>query len=322
MTSHSETGEQTIAVLGGRGFVGAAITKRLIASGRRPHLFGLPMQDDLLAGCTGRFDETAGSVEDAQAIANALTSSGASAIVTTVAHSAGRAGLMRSGDAESAQALAVNVLGLRNTLEAARKAGISRVIWTSSTVVYGDADGYGEDRVDEDAPRRPQTFYGLTKQLAEDVAAYYRNRHAIDVVGLRLPLVLGEGLWYQGAASAIAAMIADFGAGKPHHAAFHDDAMDLMHVTDVADAVLTVLDRSGPADAIYNINGFTARFSDLVAALKHRDPKAVITVDRQAPELTFPLIDDARFRARFSFTPAFALEDVISSLLNRIPAHV
>lgn len=321
MTSVSENHSEAVVVLGGRGFVGAAVTRRLIAAGRRPHVFGPVMDDDLLADCADRFDETRGSVEDRAAIAHALAQSGAETVVTTVAHGAGRAGLMRSGETESERALAVNVAGFRNTLDAARQAGIKRVVWTSSTVVYGDARGYDQGRVDEDAPRRPLTFYGLTKQLAEDVAAYFRNRHDMDVVGLRLPLVLGPGLWYRGAASAISALIADVGAGRPHRTAFHDEPMDLMHVADVADAVVTALDRAGGADPVYNINGFTARFSDVVADLRRRRPSAEISVDRQTPALTFPLIDDTRFRARFGFTPSLALEDVVSSMLEREPAH-
>ena len=61
-------------------------------------------------------------------------------MVSCAAHGAGKLGLMRSGEAEADATLAVNVLGHRNLLEAAREAGVARVIWTSSTVVYGPAD--------------------------------------------------------------------------------------------------------------------------------------------------------------------------------------
>lgn len=313
---------ERIMVIGGRGFVGAAVTRRLIASGRRPHLFGPPMANDLLADCAGDFDESHGSVEDRETITRAIVDCGAEALITTAAHSAGRAGLMRSSDQESDRALAINVLGFRNTLEAAREAGIKRVVWTSSTVVYGDSGKYGDAPVDEDARRAPLTFYGLTKQLAEDIAAYMRHRHGQDIVGLRLPLVLGPGLWYQGAASAIATLIDAAGKGEPHHAAFHDAVMDLMHVDDVAAALLTVLDSNGAAEPIYNINGFRARLSDIVAALKQRFPAADIGIDAEPPALSFPLIDDSRFRARFGFKPGCALEDVVAAMLPGEAAHV
>ncbi|WP_306120131.1 MULTISPECIES: NAD(P)-dependent oxidoreductase [unclassified Roseitalea] len=311
----------SVLVLGGRGFVGSHLTRRLIEAGIRPHLFGPPMADDLLADLAGRFDETHGSVEDRDAIVAAIHDTGARALVTMAAHSVGRSGLMRSGEAEADRALAINVLGFRNTLEAARQAGVGRVVWTSSTVVYGDADAYPPGRVDEAAPRRPITFYGLTKQMAEDVAVHYRNRYGLDVVGLRLPLVLGPGLWYQGAASTIVALIEAAGAGRALRAAFHDDPMDLMHVADVADAMVLALTRRGQAEAVYNINGFTARLSDVTAELEGRFGSLDIAIDPEPQARTFPLIDDARFRSRFGFAPAFGLADVVKSMLAKEPAN-
>ena len=322
MTSALDQRPERIMVIGGRGFVGAAVTRRLIASGRRPHLFGPPMAEDLLADCAGGFDESHGSVEKRDTMARAIAVSGAQALITTAAHSAGRAGLMRSSDVESDRALAINVLGFRNTLEAAREAGIKRLVWTSSTVVYGNAGDYGDTPVDENAPRAPLTFYGLTKQLAEDIAAHMRHCHGQDIVGLRLPLVLGPGLWYQGAASAIAALIRAAGKGPPHRAVFHDAVMDLMHVDDVATALLAVLDRADTAEPVYNINGFRARLSDIVAALKQRFPASDIGIDPEPPALSFPLIDDGRFRKRFGFTPGHSLDDVIDAMLPKETANV
>src|SRR5690606_35967076 len=106
-----------------------------------------------------------------------MTQCGHDAVITTAAHGAGRQGLMRSGEAEGDHALAVNVGGLRNVFEAARQAGVSRVIWTSSTVVYGPASLYGAARVTENDECRPVTFYGLTKLLGEQVAQFHRDRH-------------------------------------------------------------------------------------------------------------------------------------------------
>ena len=209
-TSRSERidGGDAVLVVGGRGFVGSHVTRALVAAGYRPHLFGPPMQGDRLCDLAGRFDETHGSVEDRAAIAGVMQRGAIKAVVTTAAHGAGSTGLMRSGEADSDKALAVNLLGFRNVLEAALESGVGRVVWTSSTVVYGPSNAYAEQPVDEDAPTGPLTFYGLTKELSERTAAYYARRHGLAVTGLRLPLVLGPGLWYQGAASAIAGLVA------------------------------------------------------------------------------------------------------------------
>lgn len=306
---------ETVLVIGGRGFVGSHLVRALLAHGDRPHVFGPPMREDLLADLAGRFEETEGSVEDLAAIAKAIGRSGARSLVTTAAYSAGRQGLMRSGDAEAERAFAVNVLGFRNVLEAARETGIRRVVWTSSTVVYGPAVRYGPEPVDEDAPPAPVTVYGLTKLLSETIARYYRDRHGLDVTGLRLPLVLGPGLWYRGAASAIAGVMAEASPGRRHAVAFHDEAMDLMHVGDAAHALLATLRHEGALEAMYNVNGFTARMSDVARAAERAVPGYVVELTPVPPALTFPLIDDRRFRAALGFTPVHGLDDVVAAML-------
>lgn len=310
---------ESVLVIGGRGFVGSHVVRHLIARGVRVHLFGPPMADDLLADLSGRFSETHGSVEDRDAIAAAIRTSDAKAVVAAAAHSAGRQGLMRSGDAESDRALAINVLGLRNVFEAAREAGLARVVWTSSTVVYGPADKF-RGRVDEDAERAPVTFYGLTKVLGEDIARYQRDRYGMEIVGLRLPLVLGAGLWYAGAASAIAEVVSSARPGARHEAAFHDEPMDLMHVADVADAVLAALEPARSLAAVYNINGFTARFSQIAACVERRVPGYAVAHEKVPAALSFPLIDDARFRRDAAFAPRRGLEEVVQSMLGTTEA--
>jgi UDP-glucose 4-epimerase len=313
MTSRSEF--EPVLVIGGRGFVGSHLVRALVAHGERPHVFGPAMSDDLLAGLARAFEETEGSVEDRAVIAEAIARSGARTLVTTAAYSAGRQGLMRSGDAETERAFAVNVLGFRNVLEAAREAGIRRVVWTGSTVVYGPAERYGAAPVDEDAPTGPVTVYGLTKLLSETIARYYRDRHQLDVICLRLPLVLGPGLWYQGAASSIVGIMTDAGPGKRHAVSFHDEPMDLMHVGDVARALVETLRHEGALEPVYNVNGFTARMSEIARAAERAVPGYAVELAPVPPALTFPLIDDGRFRAALGFAPEYGLEDVVAAML-------
>jgi nucleoside-diphosphate-sugar epimerase len=313
----------TVLVAGGRGFVGSHVVRALVSAGARPVVFGPAMADDLIADIAGAVTDVAGSIEDREAVAAVFARYRPRFVVSCVAHGAGRLGLMRTGEADLSRSIAVNVNGFSTLLDEAAKAGVAKVVWTSSTVVYGPASAYGAAPVAEDEPTGPLTAYGLTKELAERVASYHARRGALEVVGLRLPLVLGPGLWYEGVASAIARVFADVAAGQTANIAFHDQPLDFMAVADVAEAVLAALTHGGPLRGIYNLAGFTASVPDILARIRTMRPSARIAYDQAQPAALFPLVDGRRFAADTGFRPAHDLDGLVRSLLNTTePAHV
>ncbi|MBS7706922.1 NAD-dependent epimerase/dehydratase family protein [Chelatococcus asaccharovorans] len=303
-----------VLVIGGRGFVGSHVVRALIANDYRPHVFGPAMAADLLADKAGAFGETVGSLEDRDLVRQVLATVKPAAVVSCAAFGAGDQGLMRSGESDADKAFAINVDGFRHLIAAVAEAGIQRLVWTSSTVVYGPASDYTAEPVDEDAAKRPRTVYGLTKHIAEEVADFAALRHGLSITGLRLPLILGPGLWYKGAAAALAELLQAGSDGGTHHIAFHDHPIDLMHVSDVAAACLAVLKAQKPLATVYNINGFTASARDMVAAVERQRPGVSVALDVTAPMMLFPLISDARFRRDTGFTPAFDLAALVADL--------
>ncbi|MGW8380505.1 NAD(P)-dependent oxidoreductase [Streptomyces sp. ODS28] len=84
--------------------------------------------------------------------------------------------------------LRANIEGTYRLYEAAREAGVRRVVFASSNHAVGftpvpDPDG---TPIPAGTPHRPDTFYGLSKGFGEDLAQLYWDRHGIETVSVRI----------------------------------------------------------------------------------------------------------------------------------------
>jgi len=77
-----------------------------------------------------------------------------------------------------------NILGLFNLYEAVRKHGVKRVVFASSNHVTGFYKQ--SERIDTDAPVRPDGLYGVSKCFGENLSRFYFDRHGIETVCLRI----------------------------------------------------------------------------------------------------------------------------------------
>jgi uronate dehydrogenase len=100
--------------------------------------------------------------------------------VDGIVHLAGKVGPNYSFD----EVLGANIVGTHNVFAAARARGISRVVYASSH----HAVGYWKrgDHIDETAPPRPDSQYGLSKAFGESVASYYADKFGINVLAIRI----------------------------------------------------------------------------------------------------------------------------------------
>ncbi len=89
----------------------------------------------------------------------------------------------------------LNVTGTRNVYAAARELGVEKVLLCSTMAAYGESaeppqDGFA--LVDEGVPLVPDHFYGLSKVLCEEMAAYYARRHGVQTIAYRLGMFVPE----------------------------------------------------------------------------------------------------------------------------------
>lgn len=159
-----------------------------------------------------------------------------------------------------------NVDGTFAVLEAARKAGVKRFLYTASSSCYGIPDSYPTP---ETAEIRPQYPYALTKNLGEQLARHWAVVYNLPVVSLRLFNVYGPRSRTSGTYGAVfGVFLAQKLAGKPFTVVGDGtQTRDFTFVTDVADAFLTAA-KSDAVNETFNVgSGNTYSVKRLVELL-------------------------------------------------------
>ncbi|GHA15327.1 NAD-dependent epimerase/dehydratase family protein [Streptomyces echinoruber] len=84
--------------------------------------------------------------------------------------------------------LKANIEGTYHLYEAAREKGVRRIVFASSNHAVGctPRPRDGDPLIPVDTPRRPDTFYGLSKSFGEDLAQLYWDKHGIETVSVRI----------------------------------------------------------------------------------------------------------------------------------------
>jgi uronate dehydrogenase len=159
-----------ILITGAAGRIGTMLRPRLARPGRL-----LRLLDVAPVPSPGPDEEvTTASVTDLPAMIEAC------ADVDAVIHLGGI-----STEAPWDQILAVNIGGTYNAFQAARQAGVPRVIFASSNHAVGFAPRKSFPVPDYAFPV-PDTYYGISKVTGEALAAMYSHRHAIDAISIRI----------------------------------------------------------------------------------------------------------------------------------------
>lgn len=162
-------GTGRVLVTGAAGRIGGYLRARLPRPGRSLRLLDITTPDGV-----GEHEEAVtASVTDLDAMVAAC------ADVDAVVHLGGQ-----SGEAAWDHILANNIHGTYVAFEAARRAGVGRVVFASSNHAAGFHPAL--DPVPDDLPPRPDTYYGVSKVAGEALGSLYHDRYGLDVVCLRI----------------------------------------------------------------------------------------------------------------------------------------
>jgi UDP-glucose 4-epimerase len=289
-------------VTGGAGFLGVALTNRLVRDGHQVYVI-----DNLNAGDPGRLDPavlfTRGDVADIPKLWSLLHG------VDCVYHLAARVSVAESvlypRDYNH-----VNVGGTVSVMEAMRDAGVKRVVFTSSGALYGEQ---AHQPLHESQTPNPDSPYGVGKLAAEYYVRTIGALWGIETVSLRIFNAYGPG---QRTRPAHPPVVAQFlkraiGGGTLVILGDGEQTRDFIYVDDVVEPLVTASTASGVNRKVINVgSGVETSINTLVAAIGQvvgKSPPVIYNKD-QSSGVSRMCADINLARQLLAFEPEIGLE--------------
>ena len=254
-------------ITGGAGFIGSHIAQSLIQQGAEVRIldnFSSGKRENI-AGFDIEVIE--GDLRDASCVTEAVRG------VNVVFHEAAFVSVPESME-KPQECFDVNVSGTSILFEAARKAGVQRVVFASSSAVYGDSTAMP---LVEDTPLKQLSPYATSKRIDEMYAELFTNQFGLEIAALRYFNVYGprqrpDSMY----AAAVPIFIRRMLDNKP--ITIYGDggqSRDLVNVRDVVQANLLASQRPAAPGQIFNVcTGVETRLLDLIDILYEFFPNA------------------------------------------------
>jgi nucleoside-diphosphate-sugar epimerase len=219
-----------------------------------------------------------GNIEDTGRVKALVKDEG----ITHIVHLAAQ--LMPHCQANPVAGAMVNIIGTLNVFEAARHAGRSvRVVYASSSAVWGPEEAYGSGKLCETDPLKPSTHYGVFKQANEGNARAYYLADGISSVGLRPWTVYGVGRDAGLTADPSLALKAVV-LGRPFQIRLTGH-MDLQYVEDVAEAFVRCLLSPLAGAHVFNLEGAVVTIDEFIQELERQSPPAADLITASGPQV-------------------------------------
>jgi UDP-glucose 4-epimerase len=253
---------RTFLVTGGAGFIGSHIANALVRRGDRVRVL-----DNLSTGFLSNLEPIREDVEfieadlvDSQAVARAVAG------VDCIFHEAALASVPLSVDRplDTHASCATGTVAL---LDAARRAGVRRLVYASSSALYGDRPGTPKHETDLPAPISP---YGAAKLAAEYYCGAFSASFPIQTVALRYFNVFGPQQDPKNPYAAVIPIFITAILSRKPPVIFGDgqQSRDFTYVADVVQANLLAADAEGAANRVMNVaTGRSISLLELLAGL-------------------------------------------------------
>jgi nucleoside-diphosphate-sugar epimerase len=300
-------------VTGGAGFIGSHLSEQLLSQGAEvvavdcfTDYYPRPIKERNLSSLRGR-----GGYRFVEGDLNHLDLNGLLDGVTHVFHLAAQAGVRKSWGRDFQTYTTLNIDATQRLLEACTGKRIERLVYASSSSVYGDGVALP---MREEVPLHPVSPYGVTKLAAEHLCHLYFVNHGVPTVSLRYFTVYGPrqrpdmGFHRFFTAVLDGHPLTQYGDGL--------QTRDFTFVADAAAATATAGVRGVPG-AVYNIGG-GSRVSlrevfEMIGRVSGR-PLQIDYQPAQKGDMRDTYADTARAQADLGFRPSINLEDGLHAM--------
>ncbi|MGG1880073.1 NAD-dependent epimerase/dehydratase family protein [Paenibacillus cisolokensis] len=254
-----------MVVTGGAGFIGSHLVDGLVARGCEVHVI-----DNLTTGDPGRPHSEA-ILHVADVNSQQTTDYLALLKPDVVFHLAAQADVQRS-IADPYEDADTNVLGTINILEACRKSKIRKIVFASTSGVYGDLE---KEQLTEDDPLSPISYYALSKMVGEQYIRLYSRYFGLEYTILRYGNVYGPGQTAKGEGGVVAVFGDRLKRSEPF-TVYGDgnQTRDFIFVKDVVEANLASIDQ-GNGQTLHVSTGRRSSINELVSQLTALHPEPV-----------------------------------------------
>lgn len=232
----------TILITGVAGFIGSNLADRLVAEGHR--VIGL---DDLSAGVR---EQVPDAVEFHQLDVRSPAIGGHFDHVDAVFHLAAK-NCIADCQADPVETASINVVGTVNVFEAARRAGVRKVVYAESSAIYE-----GSSRLPTpESEAAPESFYAISKESGHQFARAYARFHDMRLTGLRYFCVYGPRQDYRRSIPPVmSAFILHLLRGeRPTIYGSGEKRRDFVYVDDVNDFHLRCLSDDATDGRVFNL---------------------------------------------------------------------
>lgn len=305
--------DKRVLVTGGAGFIGSAMVRYLLKQGLKVRAFD--MSDQIAANPPPKEAEIyKGSVLDINNVTNAMQE------CDYVIHMAAMLGVKRT-EMQRLDCLNVNILGTINILEGCIKERVKKIVFTSSSEVYGEQK---KIPISEENPLHPKSIYAVTKIAGEEYVKAYNKRYGLDYSIIRFFNVYGPG---QVAEFVMPRFIKWVMNNKPPKIYGKGDQIrSFCDIDDIVKGAFLALKNKKANSEIFNIGNDKEPISiaDLAhkvisVAHKHIEPEYVPmnNSDRTSErEIQRRIPDISKARKVLSYQPEVSLSEGISKVMN------